>query len=411
MSRTSKSPMKVAQVAYHAGRQALPRYAHKFSRRDYTCAQLFAILVLRKFFKTDYRGIQAILSEWTDLRQILELGDKVPHFTTPQKASTKLLGDALIRKLLTQTLAQFYKLPEVDDDDLAWVQRIDLAAADSTGFESNHCSRYFAKRRKQGKNKDEPVEYHRWPKMNIAVDLRDHLILSTRRSLGPKPDVDELEPLMSQLCGNVIFDCFLADAGFDSEKNHELMRERFGIPTLIPPTAGRPSESLPKSKWRWLMATDFDEETYGQRWSIETVMFMLKSRLGAALTARADTTRHQEMGLLAVAHNLLIVRIIKLFYRAYRYTFNDPALGSDPFGESVITEASIIDNVAKTAVATAFIIPVTSLSAENIPACVLTQIAFIVPVGATFALVGFPFVIAAAFLFPGVTAATSAACS
>ena len=316
MSRTSKSPLKVAQAAYEAGRKTLPRYAHKFSRRDYTCAQLFAILVLRKFFKTDYRGIQAILNEWPQLRQTLGLGDRLPHFTTPQKASAKLLDDALIRKLLTQTLAQFYKHPEVDDDDLAWVQRIDLAAADSTGFESNHCSRYFAKRQKQGQNKDEPVAYRRWPKMNLAVDLRGHLILATLRSLGPKPDVDELEPLMNNLCGNVLFDRSLADAGFDSEKNHELMRETFGIPTLIPATAGRPTESLPTGKWRWLMATDFDDETYGQRWQIETVMFMLKSRQGAELTARSDTTRHHEMGLIAVAHNLLIVLTIKLFYRA-----------------------------------------------------------------------------------------------
>ena len=316
MSRTSKSPLKVAAAAYQAGLKALPRYAHKFSRRDYTCAQLFAILVLRKFFKTDYRGIHNILSEWPQLRQALELGDQIPHFTTPQKASKKLLDDALIRKLLTQTLAQFYKLPEVDDEDLVWVQRIDLAAADSTGFESNHCSRYFTRRRKQGKNKDEPAEYRRWPKMNIAVDLRDHLILGTLRGQGPKPDVNELEPLMNNLCSNVIFDRFLADAGFDSEKNHELMRETFGVPTLIPAQSGRPTESLPTGKWRWLMATDFDDETYGQRWQIETVMFMIKSRQGAELTARSDTTRHHEMGLIAVTHNLLIVWAIKLFYRA-----------------------------------------------------------------------------------------------
>ncbi len=63
MSRTSKSPLKVARAAYQAGQAALPRYAHKFSRRDFTCPQLFAILVLRKFFKTDYRGVIAILAE------------------------------------------------------------------------------------------------------------------------------------------------------------------------------------------------------------------------------------------------------------------------------------------------------------------------------------------------------------
>ena len=87
MSTTSKSPLSVAKAAYEMGQKALPRYAHKFSRRDYTCAQLFAILVLRKFFKTDYRGVIQYLCEWKELRNALDLHDKVPHFTTPQKAA------------------------------------------------------------------------------------------------------------------------------------------------------------------------------------------------------------------------------------------------------------------------------------------------------------------------------------
>ena len=151
MSKTSKSPLHVARTAYDVGRQALPRYASKFSRKDFTCAQLFAILVLRKFFKTDYRGVIAMLEDFAELRQVLDLHDKVPHFTTPQKAGAKLLDDARMRKLLTQTISQFYKHPDIDDDDIAWMQHLDQAAADSTGFESNHCSRYFTRRRKRGK--------------------------------------------------------------------------------------------------------------------------------------------------------------------------------------------------------------------------------------------------------------------
>ena len=51
MSKTSKSPLKVARAAYEAGQKALPRYAHKFSRRDFTCAQLFAIRFQQKVDK------------------------------------------------------------------------------------------------------------------------------------------------------------------------------------------------------------------------------------------------------------------------------------------------------------------------------------------------------------------------
>ncbi len=104
MSRTSKSPSAVARAAYEAGQKALPKYAHQFSRRDFTCAQLFAVLVLRKFFKLDYRGTIAFLAEWQELCDILEFHEKLPHFTTPQKAEKKLLADALMRKLLKQML-------------------------------------------------------------------------------------------------------------------------------------------------------------------------------------------------------------------------------------------------------------------------------------------------------------------
>lgn len=321
--------MQVAKAAYLAGQKSLPRYAHKFSRRDYTCAQLFAILVLRKFFKTDYRGIHTILSEWPDLRHILELGDKVPHFTTPQKASVKLLEEALIRKLLTQTLEMVYNRGTVDDEDITYVQRIDLAAVDSTGFESRHCSKYFTKRRKKSEksnkvSKDdegEVVAYSHYPKLGIMVDCEKHLILSILCKEGPCPDTAELAPLVENMCRNILFDTMLADAGYDSEPNHELLRQTMQATSIIPAKAGHPTDKLPKGKWRWLMAIDFDEETYGQRWQIESVMHMLKSRQGAELTARSNATRHREMAIMAVTHNLMIVWIWKRFYRTGQTPF------------------------------------------------------------------------------------------
>jgi hypothetical protein len=319
MSQSSKSPLAVARAAYATGQSALPKYAHKFSRHDFTCAQLFAVLVLRKFFKTDYRGVIAYLAEWAELRQALELHKKLPHFTTPQKAGVKLLDDALVRKLLTQTLAQFHRLPPIDDDDVAYVMRIDQAAIDSTGFESHHCSHYFTHRRKQGENKDEPVGYHRFGKLGLIVDCANHLILSILPGRGPKPDVDELEPLMKALAPNVWPDQLLADAGYDSEANHQLLRERCSVESVIPPKHGRPGKDpdhLPAGKWRWLMATNFNEDDYGQRWQVETVMFMLKAHQGDALTARRPTTQRGELNLIALTHNLLIL-LHALIQRAF----------------------------------------------------------------------------------------------
>lgn len=63
MSTTSKSPRKVAVVAWALAKDAMPDYSHRCSLKKLTQPQLFVCLVLKAFFKTDYRGIAAILTD------------------------------------------------------------------------------------------------------------------------------------------------------------------------------------------------------------------------------------------------------------------------------------------------------------------------------------------------------------
>jgi hypothetical protein len=70
--------------------QALPAYSVATSRRDYTQHQLFAILALKTFFKTDYRGVAQYLTDFADLRADLGLA-KVPHYSTLCYAARRLL--------------------------------------------------------------------------------------------------------------------------------------------------------------------------------------------------------------------------------------------------------------------------------------------------------------------------------
>jgi hypothetical protein len=89
----SKSAVGVAREALAAGRAALPEYGSRYSRRDYTQPQLFALLVLRQFLRTDYRGIVTLAAEWSVLRLALGL-TKVPHYPTLAQASRRILADA-----------------------------------------------------------------------------------------------------------------------------------------------------------------------------------------------------------------------------------------------------------------------------------------------------------------------------
>jgi len=85
----TKSPNAVAAEALAVAKRSLPSYSAVHSPKRYTQHQLFAILVLRQFFRTDLRGIVAILRDSSDLRRILELR-RVPHYSTLSYAHNRM---------------------------------------------------------------------------------------------------------------------------------------------------------------------------------------------------------------------------------------------------------------------------------------------------------------------------------
>ena len=89
----TKSAVRLARQALAVGQQALPMYGSRYSKHDFTQPQLFALLVLRQFLKTDYRGLVTLLAEWGELRRALGL-KKVPHYSTLCYAERRLLAGA-----------------------------------------------------------------------------------------------------------------------------------------------------------------------------------------------------------------------------------------------------------------------------------------------------------------------------
>jgi transposase len=307
MSSITKSPKKVAQAAYRTAKFALPDYAHQYSPKKFTQPQLFVCLVLKIFYKTDYRGIAAILEDNSDLRKVINL-KTVPHFTTLQKASKKLLCSVVADRLLKAIVDM------VIENGI-----IDLAAVDSTGFETGYTSRYFARRRAQGGKTDHVVSCKRWPKLGVVCDCENHLILSATTTRGPSVDVNQFRETLEPALQKVRIKKILADAGYDSQGNHEYARDEKNIESIIPAKAGRPTKyGLPlKGKYRQLMRTDFDKEIYGQRWQVETVFSMMKRNFGSAVRARHYWSQCREMMLMVLTHNLAVILFVKeLFYRA-----------------------------------------------------------------------------------------------
>lgn len=98
MRAMTKSPVALAKEALAVAEAALPAYSSRFSKKDFTQAQLFAILAVRQFFKTDYRGTVQLLRDFFELRSALEL-KKIPHYSTLCYAEARLVKKGLLRGL------------------------------------------------------------------------------------------------------------------------------------------------------------------------------------------------------------------------------------------------------------------------------------------------------------------------
>ena len=92
----TKSPVALAKTALKTAEASLSAYSSHYSRHDYTQHQLFAILVLRQFLKTDYRGIIQMLKDFSDLRKVLGI-KKIPHYSTLCYAEQRLLKKGLLK--------------------------------------------------------------------------------------------------------------------------------------------------------------------------------------------------------------------------------------------------------------------------------------------------------------------------
>ncbi len=296
MSITSKSPIAVLRAALAVAEQALPAYSHRCSPKKFTQHQLFACLVLKHFLKADYRGVTSQLQDCPALQKVLGL-ERVPHYTTLQKAARRLLLSAPAKKLLDATVRE----------QLGRRKRVPLAAIDSTGMECTAASGYFVRRRVTIAGPWKTMTYRRFPKLGVICDVASHFILACDTRRGPKPDVAEFKSLLDEALTRVRLTTILADAGYDSESNHCHARQDCQVRSVIPAKLGRPTTKPASGYHRRLMQVRFNADAYRQRAQVETVMSMIKRRQGSHVRAIAYQNQCRELRLMALTHNVMIL--------------------------------------------------------------------------------------------------------
>lgn len=259
---------RLASLAMKLGGRHLADYGATRSRHDFTQRQLMTCLILRAYLKTTYRGLLEHLKNCPALRRELGLEDKLPHYSTLAKFSTRsqvlAIADAII-----QTIGKAVVAADPQGQ---------FAAMDSTGMERTAASIYYQTR--SGKRR------HQWVKISAIVLCGSLLPLSIALGWGPSSDLCQVPALVAKASQAGTPLKLYADRGYDAESTHELIRRSWGVESVIRPNLRR-SGAIRTGYWRPQMTADYLKQAgYANRWAVETFFSALKRTMGSALNAR-----------------------------------------------------------------------------------------------------------------------------
>ena len=158
------------------------------------------------------------------------------------------------------------------------------AAIDGTGLSDTSVSTFFLRRLEQHAHGAKPRRP--WLKWLIVVDVQQQILLAQRARQGPGCDARALPGLLDVAARSAPLGVVLADAEFDSEANHEHIRQRLGAKSIIP--ARR--RGVPNGTIRNQMFRAFPKKPYRQRNKISYftsllhfLTSLLQSNAGTAL--------------------------------------------------------------------------------------------------------------------------------
>ncbi|MFH1606026.1 MAG: transposase [Nanoarchaeota archaeon] len=258
----------------------IPVYNSKYSNRIFTNIQHLFLLVAKEHTTYDYRKFIESLYD-SKIPSYISL-KRIPHFTTLQKFA-KRLEAKLVQKLVFLTRNLFK-------------EQGTFFGADSTGLELDHASSHYCKRI----NRDKPVKG--FVNLNALSDLYNKIILVTKIRKKRRHDCSDFLPMYNKV-KHLDFDYFVADKGYDSDKNHQAIFES-GKQSLI----SLKNKDLPihktSGRYRKLAKKEFEQGLYTQREITESIFSSLKRKYGSKLKARKYKTQKIELLCKILAYNI-----------------------------------------------------------------------------------------------------------
>ena len=284
-----------ARAAWEVGRAVLPPYRTPFSKHRFTQPQLLAILCLMRYEDWTFREAEVRLKEHRELRQALGLRS-VPDFTTLYRFLQRI-DERTQARALSETVRRLCAVGPVDRSGAR-------VAVDATGLASGAVSTFFVRRLHHHGQKPLPWRY--WLKGVVVVDLDRQCVLAPRARRGPWNDGASLPAVVQTASEQTRIGLVLADAEFDSERNHTYIRQRLRARSVIPAKRG-------KKTWRVQgvraeMRRAFPHRLYRHRARVESVFSSVKRKLSARTPGRLLSMQQRQALLLGLSFNLYRLR-------------------------------------------------------------------------------------------------------
>ncbi len=263
----------------------IPKFFRYVQKKTYTNYQHLFLLVAKEHSKYDYRTFIESLYD-SKIPQYIGI-KKIPHFTTLQKFAQRL--PAIIVDRLIFSTRKFF-------------QQGKILGADSTGLELDHASSHYCKRI----DREKPVKG--FVNLNMICDVKNKNILVTKIRKKRRSDITDFGIMFNKI-KHLLFDFFVADKGFDADKNHKMIYES-GATSVI--KTKNYSRGVHRKRFREQAKKDYDEKIYGQRAITESVFSSLKRKYGSRMRARTYKTQKIELLFKILSYN--IERAIRIAY-------------------------------------------------------------------------------------------------
>jgi hypothetical protein len=217
-----------ARIALQVSKAVLPRYRSRFSKHQFNQPQLLAVLCLMRYEDWTFREAEVRLGEHRELRQALGLGS-VPDFTTLYRFLQRL-DDVTIDRAVGETVRRLRGTRRKG-------RRRARVAVDATGLAQGAVSTFFVRRMHHHGQK--PLPWRHWLKWVVVADLDQQFLLSQSARRGPWNDCGNLPAVVAAASERTPIGLVLADAEFDSERNHTYIRRELGAQSVIPAKRGK----------------------------------------------------------------------------------------------------------------------------------------------------------------------------